>query len=101
MKSGLSVQLKLVITITVIPVIRKKQNRKKQKIERQKPPVFKSYKIWKTYLGPMNKKEWEKWIVPTYMYSKSFFPLFLSGSGYIMSLNVAECLLQKSKVSFL
>ena len=43
-------------------------------------------------------KEWERWLVPTYMYSKQFFPQFLSGSGYIMSLKVAECLLQKSRV---
>jgi len=42
-------------------------------------------------------KEWEKWIVPKYMYDKEFFPQFLSGLGYIMSLQVAECILQKTK----
>jgi len=43
-------------------------------------------------------KDWAKWLVPKYMYAKEFFPQFISGSGYIMSLKAAECILQKSQV---
>ncbi len=48
----------------------------------------------------MARKEWHKWLVPSYMYSKKFFPQFLSGSGYLVSKKASRCLLEKSKVSF-
>lgn len=43
-------------------------------------------------------KLWRRWLVPSYMYPKKFFPQFLSGSGYLISRNAASCLLEKSKV---
>ena len=42
--------------------------------------------------------KWLKWLIPTYMYNKRFFPQFLSGSGYLVTKSAATCLLQKSKV---
>ena len=44
--------------------------------------------------------KWLKWLIPTYMYNKRFFPQFLSGSGYLVTKSAATCLLQKSKVLF-
>lgn len=41
--------------------------------------------------------KWLKWLIPTYMYNKRFFPQFLSGSGYLVTKSAATCLLQKSK----
>lgn len=46
----------------------------------------------------LKKKAWFKWLIPTYMYNKRFFPQFLSGSGYLVTRSAAECLLLKSKV---
>ena len=46
----------------------------------------------------LKRKQWEKWLVPTYMYNKRFFPQFLSGSGYLVTRSASECLLEKSKV---
>ena len=43
--------------------------------------------------------KWLKWLIPTYMYNKRFFPQFLSGSGYLVTRSAATCLLQKSKVN--
>ena len=40
----------------------------------------------------------KKWSVPKSVYSKSHFPVFLSGSGYVMTRAVAECILEQSKV---
>jgi len=45
----------------------------------------------------LQKKAWLKWLIPTYMYNKRFFPQFLSGSGYLVTKAAATCLLQKSK----
>jgi len=45
----------------------------------------------------LKRKAWVKWLVPTYMYNKRFFPQFLSGSGYLVTQTGAECLLLKSK----
>lgn len=42
--------------------------------------------------------KWLKWLIPTYMYNKRFFPQFLSGSGYLVTKSAATCLLQKSKI---
>jgi beta-1,3-galactosyltransferase 1 len=46
----------------------------------------------------IRRSTWLKWVVPTYMYSKRFFPQFLSGSGYLVTRKAAGCLLEKSKV---
>ena len=46
----------------------------------------------------LKRKAWLKWLIPTYMYNKRFFPQFLSGSGYLVTQTGAECLLLKSKV---
>jgi len=45
----------------------------------------------------LKRKAWLKWLIPTYMYNKRFFPQFLSGSGYLVSQTAAACLLLKSK----
>lgn len=45
----------------------------------------------------VKKTAWSKWLIPTYMYNKRFFPQFLSGSGYLVTRAAAECLLLKSK----
>lgn len=45
----------------------------------------------------LKRKAWLKWLIPTYMYNKRFFPQFLSGSGYLVTQTGAECLLLKSK----
>jgi len=45
----------------------------------------------------LKRKAWLKWLIPTYMYNKRFFPQFLSGSGYLVTQTAAECLLLKSK----
>ena len=47
----------------------------------------------------LKRKAWLKWLIPTYMYNKRFFPQFLSGSGYLVTHSAAECLLLKTKVS--
>jgi len=47
--------------------------------------------------GNLKKTTWLKWLIPTYMYNKKFFPQFLSGSGYLLTRQASECLLQKSK----
>lgn len=39
------------------------------------------------------------WAIPRYMYKEKKFPPFLSGSGYLMRREAAECLLEASKVS--
>ena len=39
-----------------------------------------------------------KWLIPNYMYNETYFPYFLSGSGYLVPQEAATCLLQKSKV---
>jgi len=44
----------------------------------------------------LKRKAWLKWLIPTYMYNKRFFPQFLSGSGYLVTQTAAECLLLKS-----
>ena len=40
----------------------------------------------------------KKWAVPRYMYKHRRFPKFLSGSGYFVEKNDAECLLDMSQV---
>ena len=45
-----------------------------------------------------NDNNFQKWIMPRYMYDKEFYPPFLGGAGYLVSRNVAQCLLRKSKV---
>ena len=46
----------------------------------------------------LNNTAWLKWLIPTYMYGKKFFPQFLSGSGYLIPSKASVCLLQKTKV---
>lgn len=41
----------------------------------------------------------QRWAVPKYMFKGTTFPVFVSGSGYVMTKKVAECILEKSKVS--
>ena len=43
-------------------------------------------------------EKWIRWLIPSYMYNKKFFPQFLSGSGYFIPSNSAKCLLEHSKV---
>jgi beta-1,3-galactosyltransferase 1 len=45
-----------------------------------------------------NLSLYKKWIVPSYMYGRIFYPQFLSGSGYLVTRKAAGCLLEKSKV---
>jgi beta-1,3-galactosyltransferase 1 len=47
--------------------------------------------------GNLKKTTWRRWLIPTYMYTKKFFPQFLSGSGYLVTRQASECLLEKSK----
>jgi len=49
--------------------------------------------------GNLKKTTWLKWLIPTYMYNKKFFPQFLSGSGYLLTREASECLLEKSKTT--
>ena len=49
--------------------------------------------------GNLKKTTWRRWLIPTYMYTKKFFPQFLSGSGYLVNRQASECLLEKSKVN--
>ena len=37
-----------------------------------------------------------KWQAPAYMYNGDKYPSFLSGSGYVMSRAVADCLYRES-----
>lgn len=45
----------------------------------------------------LQKSEWERWLIPNYMYSKKFFPKFLSGSGYLVTHKASKCLFEMSK----
>ena len=42
----------------------------------------------------------KKWAVPWYMYTERKFPPFLTGHAYVMTKAAAECVLERSKVSF-
>ena len=48
----------------------------------------------------LQKSEWERWLIPNYMYSKKYFPKYLSGSGYLVTHKASKCLLEKSKVKY-
>lgn len=35
-----------------------------------------------------------RWLVPSYMYDKKFFPQYMAGPGYVMSRKAAQCILE-------
>ena len=44
----------------------------------------------------MNETYVDKWVTPTYLYNQSHYPLFVSGSCYVMTTLAASCLFEKA-----
>ena len=44
----------------------------------------------------INETYVDQWVTPTYLYNQSHYPLFLSGSCYVMTTLAASCLFEKA-----
>ena len=48
--------------------------------------------IWSGFFKNQNQIYTDKWVCPEYMYNGTYYPHYLSGSGYVMTRSVAKCL---------